>query len=50
MTTAKRHIGIEAQRIFRTNKLAAQAANKVEDAACKVTDKLADKLDLDRPV
>ena len=31
-------------------KLAAQAANKVEDAACKVTDKLADKLDLDRPV
>ena len=31
-------------------KLAAQAANKVEDAACKGTDKLADKLDLDRPV
>ena len=28
-------------------KLAAQAANKVEDAAWKVTDKLADKLDLD---
>ena len=31
-------------------KLDAQAANNVEDAACKVTDKLADKLDLDRPV